>query len=48
MRDTVKLKELYWTFLACGTPQAPDRDRQAKRSAATVVTEARVGMGRVQ
>ena len=38
----VKLKkESYRTFLACGTPEAGGRYRQAKRSAAVAVTEAK-------
>ena len=37
----VKLKESYRTFLACGTPEAAGRYRQAKRSAAAAVAEAR-------
>ena len=42
VRDAVKLKkESYRTFLACGTPEAAGRYRQAKRSAAVVVTEAK-------
>ena len=41
MRDAVKLKmESYRTFLACGTPEAAG-SRQAKRSAAVAVTEAK-------
>ena len=40
--DAVKLKkESYKAFLACGTPEAADRYRQAKRSAASAVTEAK-------
>ncbi|TWW59887.1 hypothetical protein D4764_06G0014170 [Takifugu flavidus] len=31
----------YRALLACGTPEAPDRYRQAKRSAATAVAEAK-------
>ncbi|KAK0151763.1 Craniofacial development protein 2 [Merluccius polli] len=42
VRDAVKLKkESYRTFLACGTPEAAGRYRQAKRSAAMAVTEAK-------
>ena len=42
VRDAVKLKkESYWTFLACGTPEATGRYRQAKRSAAAAVAEAK-------
>ncbi|TWW59301.1 Transposon TX1 uncharacterized 149 kDa protein ORF 2 [Takifugu flavidus] len=42
VRDTVKLKkESYRALLACGTPEAADRYRQAKRSAATAVAEAK-------
>ncbi|KAK0151552.1 hypothetical protein N1851_007152 [Merluccius polli] len=42
VRDAVKLKkESYRTFLACGTPEAAGRYRQAKRSAAVAVTEAK-------
>ncbi|TKS65493.1 LINE-1 reverse transcriptase -like protein [Collichthys lucidus] len=38
VRDAVKLKkEAYRTFLACGTPEAADGYRRAKRSAALVV-----------
>ncbi|TWW68218.1 hypothetical protein D4764_19G0000160, partial [Takifugu flavidus] len=41
-RDAVKLKkESYPALLACGTPEAADRYRQAKRSAATAVAEAK-------
>ena len=40
MRDAVKLKESYRTFLACGTLEAAGRYRQAKRSAAAAVAEA--------
>ncbi|KAK0139279.1 LINE-1 reverse transcriptase [Merluccius polli] len=40
VRDAVKLKESYRTFLACGTPEAAGRYRQAKRSAA--VAEPRI------
>ncbi|KAK0147743.1 hypothetical protein N1851_012563 [Merluccius polli] len=39
--NAVKLKESYRTFLACGTPEAAGRYRQAKRSAAVAVTEAK-------
>ncbi|KAK0156607.1 LINE-1 reverse transcriptase [Merluccius polli] len=42
VRDAVKLKkESYRTFLACGTPEAAGRYRQAKRSAAAAVAEAK-------
>ncbi|KAK0132211.1 putative uncharacterized transposon-derived protein F52C9.6 [Merluccius polli] len=41
VRDAVKLKESYRTVLACGTPEAAGRYRQAKRSAAVAVTEAK-------
>ncbi|KAK0154090.1 LINE-1 retrotransposable element ORF2 protein [Merluccius polli] len=42
VRDAVKLKkESYRTFLACGTPEAVGRYRQAKRSAAVAVAEAK-------
>ena len=41
MRDAVKLKESYRTFLACGTPEAVGRYRQAKRSEAAAVAEAK-------
>ena len=41
VRDAVKLKEPYRTFLACGTPEAAGRYRQAKRSAAAAVAEAK-------
>ncbi|TWW71625.1 hypothetical protein D4764_16G0001220 [Takifugu flavidus] len=42
VRDAVRLKkELYRALLACGTPEAADRYRQAKRSAATAVAEAK-------
>ncbi|KAK0156594.1 putative uncharacterized transposon-derived protein F52C9.6 [Merluccius polli] len=42
VRDAVKLKkESYRTFLACGTPEAAGRYRQAKRSTAVAVTEAK-------
>ncbi|TWW78306.1 hypothetical protein D4764_11G0004270 [Takifugu flavidus] len=42
VRDAVKLKkELYRALLACGTPEAADGYRQAKRSAATAVAEAK-------
>ncbi|XDV32946.1 hypothetical protein PO909_003592 [Leuciscus waleckii] len=35
VRDAVKLKkESYWAWLACGTPEAADGYRQAKRTAA--------------
>ncbi|TWW71179.1 hypothetical protein D4764_17G0006620 [Takifugu flavidus] len=34
-------KESYWAFLACETPEAADRYRQAKRSAATAVAKAK-------
>ena len=38
VRDAVKLKESYRTFLACGTPEAAGRYRQAKRSAVAAKT----------
>uniref|UniRef100_A0A3B3QX38 Reverse transcriptase domain-containing protein n=1 Tax=Paramormyrops kingsleyae TaxID=1676925 RepID=A0A3B3QX38_9TELE len=42
VRDAVKLKkESYWAFLACGTPEAADEYRQAKRNAASAVAEAK-------
>ncbi|TWW74429.1 hypothetical protein D4764_14G0004320 [Takifugu flavidus] len=42
VRDAVRLKkESYRALLACGTPEAADRYRQAKRSAVTVVAEAK-------
>ncbi|KAK0133539.1 Serum amyloid P-component [Merluccius polli] len=41
VRDAVKLKESYRTFLACGTPEAAGRYRQAKLSAAVAGTEAK-------
>ena len=42
VRGAVKLKkESYRAFLACGTPEAADRYRQAKRSAAAAVAEAK-------
>ncbi len=42
VRDAVKLKkESYRAWLACGTPKAADGYRQAKRSAARVVVEAK-------
>ena len=42
VRDAVKLKkESYRTFLACGTPEAAGRYRQAKRSAAVALTVAK-------
>ncbi|TWW77720.1 hypothetical protein D4764_12G0011100 [Takifugu flavidus] len=37
----IELKESYRTLLACGTPEAADRYRQAKRSAAMAVAKAR-------
>ena len=37
----VKLKESYRTFLACGIPEAAGRYRQAKRSTAAAVAEAK-------
>ncbi|TWW81825.1 hypothetical protein D4764_01G0016400 [Takifugu flavidus] len=41
-RDAVKLKkESYRALLACGTPEAADGYRRAKRSAATAVAEAK-------
>ena len=41
VRDAVKLKESYGTFLACGTPEAAGRYRQAKRTTAAAVAEAK-------
>ncbi|KAL7866069.1 hypothetical protein SRHO_G00113160 [Serrasalmus rhombeus] len=42
VRDAVKLKkESYWAWLACGTPEAADRYRQAKRSETSVVAMAK-------
>uniref|UniRef100_A0A3P9PV83 Reverse transcriptase domain-containing protein n=1 Tax=Poecilia reticulata TaxID=8081 RepID=A0A3P9PV83_POERE len=42
VRDAVKLKkESYRAFLACGTSEAADRYRRAKRHAARVVAEAK-------
>ncbi|TWW74689.1 hypothetical protein D4764_14G0006920 [Takifugu flavidus] len=42
LRDAVRLKkESYRALLACGTPEAADRYRQAKRSTATAVAEAK-------
>jgi len=42
VKDAVKLKkESYRAWLACGTPEAADRYRQAKRTAAHVVVEAK-------
>ncbi|TWW56094.1 hypothetical protein D4764_08G0000810 [Takifugu flavidus] len=42
VRDAIKLKkESYRALLACGTPEAADRYRRAKRSAATAVAEAK-------
>ncbi len=41
VRDAVKLKESYQAWMACGTPEAADGYRQAKRSAARVVVEAK-------
>ncbi|TWW82263.1 5-hydroxytryptamine receptor 3A [Takifugu flavidus] len=42
VRDAVKLKkESYRALLACGTPEAGDGYRRAKRSAATAVAEAK-------
>uniref|UniRef100_A0AAR2JQZ9 Reverse transcriptase domain-containing protein n=1 Tax=Pygocentrus nattereri TaxID=42514 RepID=A0AAR2JQZ9_PYGNA len=42
VRDAVKLKkESYRAWLACGTPEAAGRYRQAKRSAASVVAKAK-------
>ncbi|TWW56347.1 hypothetical protein D4764_08G0003340 [Takifugu flavidus] len=42
VRDAVRVKkESYWALLACATPEAADRYRQAKRSAATAVAEAK-------
>ncbi|KAI3364179.1 hypothetical protein L3Q82_010996, partial [Scortum barcoo] len=41
-RDAVRLKkESYWTMLACGTPDAVDRYRQAKQAAVWTVLEAK-------
>ena len=41
-RDAVKLKkESYRTFLACGTPEAVGRYRQAKQSEAAAVAKAK-------
>ncbi len=50
VRDAVKLKkESYRAWLACGTPEAADGYRQAKRSAARVVVEAKnSGLGGVR
>ena len=40
--DAVSLKkESYRTFLACGTPEAADAYRQAKRCAAVAIAEAK-------
>ncbi|XP_051936003.1 uncharacterized protein LOC127610201 [Hippocampus zosterae] len=42
VRDAVKLKkESYRAFMACGTPEAADGYRLAKRTAASVVAEAK-------
>ncbi|TWW81097.1 hypothetical protein D4764_01G0009120 [Takifugu flavidus] len=42
VRNAVRLKkESHRALLACGTPEAADRYRQAKRSAATAVAEAK-------
>ncbi|TWW57328.1 hypothetical protein D4764_07G0000470 [Takifugu flavidus] len=42
VRDAIRLKkESYRALLACGTPEAADRYRQAKRSAATALAEAK-------
>nr|XP_049610760.1 uncharacterized protein LOC125988936 isoform X1 [Syngnathus scovelli] len=42
VRDAVKLKkESYRAVLACGTPEAADRYRMAKRNAASAVAEAK-------
>ena len=41
VRDAVKLKESYRTFLDCGTPEAAGRYRQAKRSTTAAVAEAK-------
>ncbi|KAI3362784.1 hypothetical protein L3Q82_001836 [Scortum barcoo] len=42
VRDAVRLKkESYRTMLACGTPDAVDRYRQAKQAAARAVLEAK-------
>ncbi|KAI3352202.1 hypothetical protein L3Q82_005169 [Scortum barcoo] len=48
VRDAVRLKkESYRTMLACGTPDAVDRYRQAKQAAARTVLEAKTsGSGR--
>ncbi|TWW56339.1 Plexin-A1 Semaphorin receptor NOV, partial [Takifugu flavidus] len=46
VRDAVRLKkESYQAFLACGTPEAADRYRQARQSAATAVAEAKTRAG---
>ena len=41
MRDAFRLKESYLTFLTCGTPEAADAYRQAKRCSSVAVTEAK-------
>ncbi|KAK3561419.1 hypothetical protein QTP86_002547 [Hemibagrus guttatus] len=41
VRDAVKLKESYRAWLARGTPEAAEAYRQAKRTAAVVVSEAK-------
>ncbi|KAM9812086.1 uncharacterized protein ACBT44_011417 isoform 1-T7 [Syngnathus typhle] len=41
VRDAVKLKESYRAVLACGTPEAADRYRVAKRKAVSAVAEAK-------
>ncbi|KAI3368000.1 hypothetical protein L3Q82_026820 [Scortum barcoo] len=48
VRDAIRLKkESYRTMLACGTPDAVDRYRQAKQAAARAVLEAKtLGSGR--
>ncbi|KAI3371579.1 hypothetical protein L3Q82_024147 [Scortum barcoo] len=50
VRDAVRLKkESYRTMLACGTPDAVDRYRQAKQAAARTVLEAKTsGLGGVR
>ncbi|KAI3363672.1 hypothetical protein L3Q82_001297 [Scortum barcoo] len=50
VRDAVRLKkESYRTMLACGTPDAVDRYRQAKQAAARAVLEAKTsGLGGVR
>ncbi|KAK3541703.1 hypothetical protein QTP86_002026 [Hemibagrus guttatus] len=47
VRDAVKLKkESYRAWLAQGTPEAAEAYRQAKRTTAVVVSEAKLGSGR--